>query len=1472
MMSVSKLSHGDGYAYYTAMTASGDQRRAEGQELADYYVQTDAPEGRWVGRGCKQLGVSGTVSEAQMKALFGESRHPDADRIEAEIIANGGTVKQADMATRLGRRPYRFDTAGSPLGAQIKDAQAAKEHQLDRPLTVDEIRQVRMSVAATAYKERFGQRPGDNKELATFLSKELGKGNNSVAGFDLTFSPPKSVSVLWGLSDEETSRAIEEAHEGAIQDALAYLEKHAIGTRAGARGVAQLDVSGIVATQFRHHDSRDGDPQLHDHVVVANRVYHPDSGKWRTLDGACLYRSAVSASECYNRALVDRMSAKGYTFTAREMGQGKRPVMEVAGVDQRLMSATAKRSAAIRTRTQELVDAYRERHGREPGKTVMHQLRQQATLETRTAKGQQRSLSQMRQEWRREAAVVIGEDKVTSLEATVRAAGIGAAERAEAVRDGLDIIGAGEDVIREISEHRATWAERDIRAEVDRWAARNDGWKLTEFQREAIAQYARDVASIDLTPPSQVPDFAPLQRADGSSIYEPRDRRLFTSARMLDAEYGLLDAAREEAIPAASAATFDQTLALHDGPLDEGQIALARHFACGEHALLVGIGPAGAGKTAAMKLAVDAIQADGGRVIGLSIAATAAAQLEESTGAESTTIAQWLHHRRRHADGEQIDARFTLSSGDVLLVDEAGMAGTQNLAELAADARAAGAHIRLIGDDRQLQAVESGGALRMIASEVGAPELAAVHRFHDDAEKDASLRLRHGDLSWYEDAGRIHAGRHADLVESIIAGWDRDDTQGRTSLMMADTNDLVAELNGLAQERRVARGDVDLSTSLLLRDGHRAGIGDTVVTRRVDRQLSIEGTRDCVKNGDAWTVTAIHEDGTMSATRKDGKQVRLPAEYVRESTELGYASTVHRAQGRTVDVARSLATDATSREGLYVAMTRGRHTNELYVATDDQPRDVILSRITRTDRRDIAARDAMLTQAEKVDAVADLARQHQDVTDRADALRYTGHLRQAYGPEAERVITSVARSAVDHALRELEDHGYDVQRMLTRHQDLLSESHEDPGKLLSWRLRRDLREGQTQADATTHRPLREVPRDQLDVLAAESSARRAQAREVLLRAEARHSFDAKPIQLGNRTIPAWSDRAHGSLTSTELSEQVAIGRYIASEEQHEMTRARKELQQLRTEWRTFREKNGSITSGRAQILASSIREAEEKITEIAERQRAQRTDLAQLRTEQQLRRDMPKRAWVLENIQRETQRQRGLTDREHIAARAENTLALEDARRIYTRENTLDQQIRAEQRARAVEPDHVPAAPVDDLPRWIAPDRGMTDQHMPPEWKQHLAARRQLLTQRLQADGQALALRRPTWTRELGPVPEAGPQRARWERTAGQINAWRDLHDYRDDKRALPEVRQVPERDRADLAQLRRELPRQKHATEAGQRTSSLQPMDERIAARKTKAAATAKSAGQQRAEEQLRRRLEQRRAEEQRGQGPVQR
>lgn len=1470
-MSISKLSTGDGYAYYTAMTASGDERRAAGQELTDYYVETGAPEGRWVGRGCAGLGVNGAVREDQMKALFGEGRHPEADRIEAEIIASGGSAKDAELASRLGRRPARFATPSNELARRIKDATASREERLGRSLTVDETRQVRMQEAAREYIERFGHRPEDNKELAVFLSKELGKGSNPVAGYDLTFSPPKSVSVLWGLSDEATSDAIAQAHEAAIADTLQWLEKHAIGSRSGAGGVAHIDVKGLIATQFRHHDSREGDPQLHDHVVIANKVQDATSGKWLSLDGAALYRNVVAASEHYNRAIVEHVSRLGYTFEARPIAPGKRPVMEVAGVDSRLLSSAAKRSAKIRARVQELAAEYTEKHGRTPDKKVMHQLRQQATLETRTPKAEHRSLAQMRTEWAAEAASVVGDEGLEALTRTALEAGHGARERAEAVRDGLDIIGAGEAVIEELASRRSTWAERDIRAEVERWAGRNHGELLTDFQREAITQYARDVASVNLTPPSTVPVFSPLTRADGRSIYEPRDRNIYSSNRMIEAEYRLLDAARQGVIPPASAATFDRILADQTMSLDAGQIELARAFACGEQALTVGIGPAGAGKTTAMKLAVETIQADGGRVVGLAVAATAAAQLEDATGAESTTLAQWQHYRRRAADGQAVPERFTLNAGDVVIVDEAGMAGTLSLDEIVQDAADVGAHVRLIGDDRQLQAVESGGALRMIAAEAGAVHLTQIHRFRDPAEAEASLALRHGDLSWYDSAGRVHSGRREDLIESLVRAWDTDDAEGLSSLMMADTNDQVAVLNGRAQELRIARGQVDLEASTALRDGHRAGVGDRVVTRRVDRSLTIEGTRDCVKNGDVWTVDRVGDDGSLAVRREDGKTITLPPEYVESATELGYASTVHRAQGRTVDVARALAGTATSREGLYVAMTRGRRSNELFVATDEQSREQVLARITSADRRDVAARDAMLAEAERVDSPAELARQHQDVTDRADALRYTAHLRDAYGAEAEKVIAGDARSAVDAALRRAEDAGYDVPRLLERHQDVLTDS-EDPTALLSWRIRRDLERGRAQAADGTHRPLREVPRERLAELAEQSGQRLAQARETLAVHEARHSYDAKPLEVDGTTIPAWTDRDQGTLTSAELDDRIGLARWLVADSQEREAAAASDLRALSVQWRTQRGRGTSITDVRMQRLAGDIQDAQTRLDGARETTRGNRVELETLRRESRLRHRMSPRQWCLEETQRAMQRQRGVSDREHVTQRAANTLSLEEARRVHDREAVMSAAIRAEVRRRAVEPDTTPTQPADAIPRWLAPDRGLADDAMPQAWRDHLAQRRAIIADRLAARGRALADGDQQWTRDLGPVPEAGtPERARWERSAAEVDTWRELHDWSDEQRALPPVQEVPAADRADLTALRGHLaaptPRP-----AAKRSSSLGSMKDRVRAQRQARETSTLAEGQDRSNAQQREHEARQHLEQQQGKGPVQR
>src|SRR5664280_1520074 len=168
-----------------------------------------------------------------------------------------------------------------------------------------------------------------------------------VAGFDLTFSAPKSVSVAWAVADEETHGLIYAAHQAALEHVMGYAEEHVFSSRSGKGGVVQEDIRGVVAAAFDHWDSRAGDPQLHTHVVVMNRVQTTD-GVWRTLDSRGLFRSTVGLSEMYNGVLSDYLTqALGWGWEACGRRHSDVPKYEVAGVDERLREEFSRRSTDI---------------------------------------------------------------------------------------------------------------------------------------------------------------------------------------------------------------------------------------------------------------------------------------------------------------------------------------------------------------------------------------------------------------------------------------------------------------------------------------------------------------------------------------------------------------------------------------------------------------------------------------------------------------------------------------------------------------------------------------------------------------------------------------------------------------------------------------------------------------------------------------------------------------------------------------------------------------------------------------------------------------------------------------------------------------------------------------------------------------------------------------------------------------------
>ncbi|HKF87362.1 MAG TPA: AAA family ATPase, partial [Propionibacteriaceae bacterium] len=350
---------------------------------------------------------------------------------------------------------------------------------------------------------------------------------------------------------------------------------------------------------------------------------------------------------------------------------------------------------------------------------------------------------------------------------------------------------------------------------------------------------------------------------------------------------------------------------------------------------------AGAGKTTAMRALTLAWTQDGGHLLGLAPSAAAAAVLAEQTGIRTDTLAK-LTWSLQH--GDLPDWVAAVGPSTLLIIDEAGMADTLTLDTAVQFAVGRGASVRLVGDDRQLAAIGAGGVLRDIKQTHGALHLAELHRFTNPAEAAASLALRDGKrtaLNFYLDHDRVHVGDMATMTADAFTAWVSDRAAGLDAIMLAPTRELVAELN-----RRARAHHLDHSTAtaeVRLADGNQASVGDVIITRSNDRRLRLTAT-DWVKNGDRWTITRVGKQGDLTVRHtRSHLTVRLPADYVQASTRLGYATTIHAAQGVSADTMHGLSTRQESRQQLYTMLTRGRHANHLYlqVVGDGDPHSII---------------------------------------------------------------------------------------------------------------------------------------------------------------------------------------------------------------------------------------------------------------------------------------------------------------------------------------------------------------------------------------------------------------------------------------------------------------------------------------------------------------------------------------------------
>ena len=562
-MGLHKLTAGDGYTYLTRQVAVHDATEFGYRSLGDYYAQRGESPGRWLGAGLASLGVSGVVSEAQMQALFGEGRHPDADAIELAAVADGATPAQALQASALGRAFAVY--AGEPsLYRQLVAARCAEWNTdrglpRERPVPAEVKAQIRTDTTRELFTEQHDRPPADERELAGFIARESRQATTAVAGYDLTFSPVKSVSTLWAIAPRPVAAQIEAAHHAAVADTLGWLEREVAFTREGPAGVRQVPVRGLLAAAFTHRDSRAGDPDLHTHLAVSNKVQTRD-GRWLALDGRVLHKAKVTASEYYNTRLEAHLRDRlGVTFTERaDRTEGKRAVREIVDVDPSLADRWSSRRRDIHARQAVLSARFQAAHGRPPTPVEAIALAQQANLQTRDPKHEPRSHAEQRAAWRAEAITELGSAQAVDmmLDRTLDR------HRAACEPDRGWVEATAAEIVATVEASRATWQVWHVRAEALR-RVREHALPVADLDDTVDRLVAAALSprhSVPIGSPDAVPDPAELRRPDGASVYEVTGSRLYSSARILAAEQALVAAARRRDRHAVDPQTVEMAL------------------------------------------------------------------------------------------------------------------------------------------------------------------------------------------------------------------------------------------------------------------------------------------------------------------------------------------------------------------------------------------------------------------------------------------------------------------------------------------------------------------------------------------------------------------------------------------------------------------------------------------------------------------------------------------------------------------------------------------------------------------------------------------------------------------------------------------------------------------------------------------------------------------------------------------------
>ena len=720
-------------------------------------------------------------------------------------------------------------------------------------------------------------------------------------GMELVIAAHKSVAELGVLGMVEDMHAIMDAEREATLGYLDDLTKE----RGGRRGVAAVPTptAGLVYAHARHATTRAGDPGPHDHVLIANVVEMLDAKGGTKAPDTTLWREHLHAATMVGRvASAARAVALGYGIEADVGPSGKLGHWKIAGIPDAALAVHSKRAAEI---TQAVADKG----------FATYQARQVAARETRKTK-RHTPVEQLLPRWKAELTAAGFSPR--QLVADIERAGLEYRKHHSptAVLWDKELSSLARDVLGQDGtlSDRKVFSKRDVIVAVAPFVY---GLQMTELDK-STERVLRD------------PDAIPLVGVPRAS------ERAFATASVLATEQAIeravergvenLGAARVS--PEVTADAISRQVAVLGSPLTPGQQAAVVGITTSGRGVELVEGVAGSGKTTVMAAVRDAFETGGFVVIGTSTSGQAARTLGREAGlAQSRTLAS-LRWRIQHD-------RQRLTPGHVLVVDEAGMASDRDVAFLLDNARLGGAKVVMVGDDRQLGSVSVGGAMGALVERHGG----TVHtldqnvRQHDHAEREALAELRAGRVSraveFYLSTGRVITEPTRDKTLGLLADrWARDALVGKDAAMFAWRKANVAELNRLARERMIAEGHL-IGPELVAPGGARYAAGDRIVTLA-------PATQGQVVTSERGVVTSVDlEERRLMVEMEDGRRHQLEQDEIGAARLAhGYATTVHRSQGATHDIAH-VYEDGGGRELAYVAMSRAREETHLYLAADD---------------------------------------------------------------------------------------------------------------------------------------------------------------------------------------------------------------------------------------------------------------------------------------------------------------------------------------------------------------------------------------------------------------------------------------------------------------------------------------------------------------------------------------------------------